>query len=208
MGGVPGVGLPSIWREGPASPMEKLRSAQVMQAGGAIISARAQFRGFGVGGRTIRSPVPRASRRRACRKSSWRNSDIAASVMNRSGTTMPHSLAHCRARCLRAARRRIGRKLVEQRTSSPSAVSRSAGAGASADAPAIRQDWRYAARGPSGGGSAATHSPAAAAAPDRSGEQNRHGGIVRHQRPVPVDGDRRIGLVALEHQIDRFARGL
>ncbi len=39
-------------------------------------------------------------------------------------------------------------------------------------------------------------------------KQRRHRGVVRDQRPVAVDRDRRIGLVALEHEIDRLARRL
>jgi hypothetical protein len=39
-------------------------------------------------------------------------------------------------------------------------------------------------------------------------EQRHHGAIMRHQRPVTVDRERRIGLVAGQHQVDRLARRL
>jgi hypothetical protein len=39
-------------------------------------------------------------------------------------------------------------------------------------------------------------------------KQRRHSRVVRDQRPVTVDRNRRVGLVALEHELDRLARRL
>ena len=37
-------------------------------------------------------------------------------------------------------------------------------------------------------------------------EQRRHHAVGRHQIPVPVIGQRRIGLMGLQHQVDRLPR--
>jgi hypothetical protein len=42
----------------------------------------------------------------------------------------------------------------------------------------------------------------------RSGEQRRKGAVGRHKVPMPVNGERGIGLVSLEHEIDGLACGL
>ena len=39
-----------------------------------------------------------------------------------------------------------------------------------------------------------------------AGEQRRHRRVRVDQRPVPVDRERRIRLVAFEHELDRLAR--
>ena len=119
-------------------------------------------------------------------------------------------VVHVGARRLRAAGRRIGGKLVEQLDQLARPPSRrSAGAAASADARAIRP--RFSMRGASPFGcrlSRSTFTGGCSSDGSAAREQRRHRGIVRDQRPVPVDRDRRIGLVPLEHEIDRLARRL
>jgi hypothetical protein len=41
-----------------------------------------------------------------------------------------------------------------------------------------------------------------------AGEERRHGAVGGHERPVPVDGESRVGLVRLEHALDRAACGV